>query len=364
MPNSSENSLRIAIVAPAWFEVPPDAYGGIEWICAWLAEGLIERGHEVTLLGGGQSRTRARFLPTYQTCPTDRLGETMPEVIQAARARNLLSGLDVDLIHDHTLCGPLGAAGRPVPTFVTAHGPVAGDFEEYYRALGKSVSLVAISDNQRQQAAHLNWVATVHNAIPVDVYPFQPAKQDYLLFLGRMSPDKGVHLAIDAARAAGRRLVLAGKCNEPAEMEYFQQAIEPRLGPDVAWVGQADATKKKRLLANARAMLFPIQWAEPFGIVMVEALACGTPVIALRGGSVDEVVDHGVTGFISDDPAELPELIDRAGEIDPHACRDRAERLFDVSRMVEGYERAFLEALGRSPGESTVRREPAFSSAG
>lgn len=354
-------SLRIAVVAPAWFEIPPNAYGGIEWICAWIAEGLIDRGHEVTLIGAGRDRTRARFLPTYQECPSSRLGDVMPEIIHCARANRLLEDLDVDLVHDHTLCGPLQAAGRRVPTFVTAHGPVAGDFADYYRALSSDVSLVAISGSQRNEAPELNWRATVHNAIPVAEYPFVQQKDDYLLFLGRMSADKGAHLAIDAARAAGRPLVIAGKCNEPMEMAYFKDMIEPRLGPDISWIGQADSETKKDLLARAHAFLFPIRWAEPFGIVMVEAMACGTPVIALRGGSVDEVVHHALTGFISDDPADLPGLIERAGEIHPADCRSRAMNLFDVSRMVRGYERAFLRHLGGLASEAPGRAGVAVS---
>ena len=347
MTNNSPSFLRIAIVAPVWFEIPPNAYGGIEWICAWLAEGLVERGHEVTLIGAGRDRTRARFIPTYQKCPSERLGENLPEVIHSARAGRLLQNLDVDLVHDHTLCGPLQAAGRQTPTFVTAHGPVTGDFEDYFRALGSSVSLVAISGSQRSQAPDLNWAATVHNAIPVDEYPFRADKEDYLLFLGRMNPNKGVHLAIDAARAAGRPIVLAGKLNEPAEKAYFEAEIAPRLGPDVSWIGEADSATKKDLLARAHAFLFPIRWEEPFGIVMVEAMACGTPVVALRGGSVDEVVDHGVTGFICDEPADLPALIDRVGELSPAACRDHATERFDVPKMVAGYEEAFRTALGQ-----------------
>jgi glycosyltransferase involved in cell wall biosynthesis len=340
-------SLRIAIVAPVWFEIPPTAYGGIEWICAWLADGLVARGHDVTLIGAGRDGTRARFLQTYEQCPSERLGESLPEVIHTAKVGRLLRDLDVDLIHDHTLCGPLQAAYRDAPTFVTAHGPLDGDLGDYYRALGKDVNMVAISHSQRAQAPGLNWVGTVHNAIPVEDYPFRDDKEDFLLFLGRMSPDKGAHLAIEAARAAGRPLVIAGKCNEPAEKRYFDQYIAPHLGPDITWVGQADPPVKKDLMARAHAFLFPIQWAEPFGIVMVEAMACGTPVIAIRGGSVNEVVQHGTTGFICDGPSEMPDLIARAGEISPAACRDHAVNKFDVSRMVEGYEKAFVHALER-----------------
>lgn len=344
---SPSPSLRIAIVAPPWFEIPPNAYGGIEWICAWLTEGLLARGHDVTLVSAGSNRTSARFLQTFPECPSERLGDGLPDVIHTALAERLLQDLEVDLVHDHTLCGPLQAGRRAVPTFVTAHGPLAGDIGDYYRALGNAVNLVSISGSQRAEAPELNWAATVHNGIPVADYPYRKDKDDYLLFLGRMSPDKGAHLAIDAARAAGRPLVIAGKCNEPPEKAYFDQYIAPKMGPDITWIGEADAVRKKSLMGGAHAFLFPIRWAEPFGIVMVEAMACGTPVVALRGGAVDEVVMHGMTGFISDDPAELPELIDQAGDISPAACRAHALNNFDVSKMVEGYEKAFIETIQR-----------------
>lgn len=345
MTDSNTPSMKLALIAPVWFEIPPPAYGGIEWICAWLAEGLVDRGHEVTLIGAGRNRTSANFLQTYAEPPSVRLGESLPEVIHAAAADQYLQGLDLDLVHDHTLCGPLQARGRATPTMVTAHGPVAGELGSYFRKLGDSISLVAISHSQRAEAPDLNWCSTVHNAIPVNEYPFRADKEDFLLFLGRMSPDKGVHLAIEAAREAGRPLVIAGKCNEPAEMAYFDSRIRPLLGSDIEWIGQADAARKKDLLSRAHCFLFPIRWAEPFGIVMVEAMACGTPVVALRGGSVNEVVAHGTTGFICDKPAELPSFIDRAGEISPSACREHAMSRFDVSKMVEGYEQAFQKTL-------------------
>lgn len=338
-------SLKIALVAPVWFEVPPGAYGGIEWVCAWLADGLIRKGHDVTLIGAGRNRTAARFLQTYPEPPSERLGESIPEAIHAAAAADYLRSLQLDLVHDHTLCGPLSARSRRTPTLVTAHGPVSGELGDYYRHLGTSVSLVAISNSQRAEAPDLNWCATVHNALPVQDLPFREEKEDFLFFLGRMSPDKGAHLAIEAARSAGRHLIIAGKCNEPFEKAYFEREIAPRLGPDIEWIGQADSQTKLDLMSRAYCFLFPISWSEPFGLVMVEAMACGTPVVALRGGSVDEVVFHGETGFICDRPSELPAYIDKAGDISSAACRKHAMDNFDVSRMIDGYENAYLETV-------------------
>ncbi len=345
MTNTDSSTLRIGIVAPVWFEVPPSAYGGIEWLCAWLTEGLTDRGHEVTLIGAGRSRTRARFLQTFAEPPSQRLGESMPEVLHAAVAEEHLRELEPHVIHDHTLCGPLQAGGRTTSTIVTAHGPVSGELGSYFRKLGDAISLVAISNAQRTEAPDLNWCATVHNAIPVNEYPFRADKEDFLLFLGRMSPDKGAHLAIEAAREAGRPLVLAGKCNEPAERAYFDREVRPRLGDDIEWIGQADAGRKKDLMSRAHCFLFPIRWAEPFGIVMVEAMACGTPVVALRGGAVNEVVAEGVTGYICDKVPELPACIEKAGHIDPYVCREHAMNEFDVGKMVEGYEKVFQQTV-------------------
>jgi glycosyltransferase involved in cell wall biosynthesis len=338
--------LRIAMIAPPWFTVPPQGYGGVENMCADLVDGLVDRGHEVTLIGAGTPGTRAgRFLTTYAEPPSGRLGEPLPEVLHTAAVARILTGLDVDLVHDHTLAGPLSARGRGVPTVVTMHGPVAGEPGEYYRQLGHTVSLIAISAAQRRAAPDLPWRGTVHNAIDVTTFPYRADKEESLLFLGRLHPDKGVHLAIDAARAAGLPIVVAGKCSEPVELEYFRRLIEPRLGPDVTIFGTADAAAKRELLARAAALVFPIQWDEPFGMVMIEAMACGTPVVALRRGAVPEVVVDGVTGIVCDDPAELPAAITAARRLSAAECRAHVENCFDAATMVRGYESVYREVL-------------------
>jgi glycosyltransferase involved in cell wall biosynthesis len=339
-------ALRIAMIAPPWFTVPPQGYGGVENMCADLVDGLVERGHEVTLIGAGMPGTKAgRFEATYLQPPSSRLGEPLPEVLHSAAVARVLASLDVDLVHDHTLAGPLLARGRGVPTVVTMHGPVAGEPGEYYRQLGDTVSLVAISAAQRRAAPDLAWRGTVHNAVDVTSFPYRADKEEMLLFLGRMHPDKGVHLAIDAARAAGLPIVVAGKCTEPVELEYFRTCIEPRLGPDVTIFGTADAAAKRDLLARAAVLVFPILWDEPFGMVMIEAMACGTPVVALRRGAVPEVVVDGVTGILCDDAAELPAAIRAARDLSPAACRARVESHFDAATMVAGYEAVYRKVL-------------------
>lgn len=338
--------LRIAMIAPPWFTVPPQGYGGVENMCADLVDGLVKRGHEVTLIGAGIPGTKAgRFEVTYLEPPSDRLGEPLPEVLHTAAVARILALLDVDLVHDHTLAGPLLARGRALPTVVTMHGPVAGEPGEYYRQLGDTVSLVALSAAQRRAAPDLAWRGTVHNAVDVTSFPFRADKEEMVLFLGRLHPDKGVHLAIDAARGAGLPIVVAGKCTEPVELEYFRTFIEPRLGPDVTIFGPADAAAKRDLLARAAALVFPILWEEPFGMVMIEAMACGTPVVALRRGAVPEVVDDGVTGILCDDPAELSAAITAARDLSPAACRAHVENCFDAASMVGGYEAVYREVL-------------------
>jgi glycosyltransferase involved in cell wall biosynthesis len=340
--------MRIAMVAPPWVDVPPRGYGGIEAVCADLADGLVAHGHEVHLFGSGEDRTSANFFRTYEEPPSQKIGASEPEALHAARVAQALDGMEVDLVHDHTLAGLLLARGRRVPTVATVHGPVGGDYGTYLRLLGQSVRLVAISDAQRRSDDSLNWFATVYNGIPVQDYPFQPDKEDYALFLGRMNPDKGAHIAIDVAREAGCRLLLAAKLSEPSEHEYFEAEVEPRLGDGIEWLGEADSDRKRKLLGAARCLLFPLQWEEPFGLVMVEALACGTPVVALRRGSVPELVTDGETGVLRDDPGDLPQALDEVGRIDPRACRERAEREFDVPVMVSRYEEVYRQILSTS----------------
>jgi glycosyltransferase involved in cell wall biosynthesis len=347
--NSQENKdpltarpLRIGVVAPPWFPVPPLSYGGIETIVAGLVDGLVDRGHHVTLVGAGPQKTKAqRHLTVYEEPPSSRLGDPLPEVVQAASAAALLDACDIDVVHDHTLAGPLLARGRAVPTVVTAHGSVTGEFGDYLARLGDKIDVVAISSAQRRVRPEVNWLATVHNGIDVSSFPLGEGDGGYLLFLGRFNADKGAHLAIDAARQAGKRLVLAGKLNESLERVYFETTIAPRLGSGIDYVGEADAAAKRELLKDAEALLFPVLWEEPFGLVMVEAMACGTPVVALRRGSVPEVVEQGETGVVVDNAGELPLAIKAARRIERRRCREHAEARFDTGRMVEGYEAAY-----------------------
>ncbi|MFI5780591.1 glycosyltransferase family 4 protein [Nocardia sp. NPDC051570] len=350
---SSGAPLNIVMVSPPYFEIPPAGYGGVEAVVAQLVDALVARGHRVTLLGAGRSGTTAtRFIRVWDKILADRLGDPFPEVVNALKVRRIIAELArterIDVIHDHTFAGPLNAPvyqALGVPTVVTVHGPVDGEEQTYYGALGESAQLIAISDRQRGLAPQLNWLGRVYNAVRTSEWPFQKEKQDFALFLGRYAPYKGPDLALEAAHAAGVPLVLAAKMNEPAEKSYFRRAVRPLLTDRDFVFGEADATAKRLLLSQARCLLFPIRWEEPFGIVMIEAMACGTPVVALRGGAVAEVVEDGVTGFICDDPADLPAAMAEAARLDPVACRRRVIEHFSVDQLGAGYEAAYYSAL-------------------
>ena len=342
--------LRIVLVAPPYFDVPPTGYGGVEAVVADLADALVARGHQVTLLGAGRAGTAARFVPLWDRTLPDRLGQPYPEVMNALKVRRAVACIaaadGIDIVHDHTFAGPLNAPayrGLGITTVVTVHGPIDDDLYPYYRELGDEVGLIAISDRQRELAPDLNWVGRVHNALRVQDWPFRADKQDYALFLGRFAPYKGAHLAVPAAHEAGIPLVLAGKCDEPAEKAYFEQEVHPLLTDSDHFFGPADAVSKRKLLAGARCLLFPVLWEEPFGMVMIEAMACGTPVVALRGGAVPEVVIDGMTGLIHDRPAELPAAIERAASLDPAACRRHVAANFGVAQFGSGYEQIYQQ---------------------
>ncbi|MFE4831737.1 glycosyltransferase family 4 protein [Streptomyces sp. NPDC056672] len=337
--------LRIAMIAPPWFDLPPEGYGGIEYMCSYLVDGLVDRGHQVTLVSSGRNGTKAQHLRTYEFPQWRRLGEPLPDLVHAASVRHILRSMEIDVIHDHSLMGPLLAEERAVPTVVTAHEPVAGDYRKYFSLLGNSVRLVAISSSQRMSAPDMNWCATVHNGIDPASFRFRKEKEDWILFLGQCIPHKGMHTAIDAARAAGVRIRIAAKCGEPAEIEYFESEIRPRLGDDVEWLGEVGGERKRSLLSEARCLIFPIAWDEPFGMVMIEAMASGTPVVALNRGSVGEIVDNGVSGIVCDSPADLPAAVERSRHLDPENCREASVSRFNSALMAERYEHVYESVI-------------------
>ena len=343
----SQEPMRIVVVAPPWYPVPPPAYGGIESLVDDVVRGLVEHGHDVTLIGPGGSESPARLVQTYDEPRTEMIGQELQAVVHAAEALEAVRSLGPDVVHDNTQAFALGAASLDCPVVVTVHGPATDEYGRYLAAIGHHAALVAISCAQRRSAPDLPWFATVHNGLHLDQFELSDSHGDHAVFLGRMSPDKGAAQAIDVARAAGRGLLLAGKCSEPAELAYFEAEIEPRLGPDVEWLGELGPESRQELLGSAACLLFPLQWEEPFGLVVVESLACGTPVLTLARGAVAEIMCDGVTGFVRQTPDELVPLFGRLDEIDPKACRQHVADHFSIEQTVANYERVFRDVVRR-----------------
>lgn len=351
--------LRIGLLAPPWVPIPPSSYGGIEQVVATLADGLVERGHEVVLVAAPSSSLDGVRLVTPLASIPVAIGES------AAEWRHALAGIDafadVDVVIDHS--GPLGAlltSRLAAPGLHVTHGPLDMVLTEIYTGIARHsprLRLVAISDAQRAMAPGLPFAGVCHNGLALDSAPFRAQPDGYLAFLGRMSPEKGPADAIRIARRAGLPLLIGAKCREPAEHAYFARHVAPALGPGVVWLGELNTAEKYELLAGARALLFPIAWPEPFGMVMIEAMACGTPVLATARGSVPEVVADGVTGFVRATPDELVEAVARIDEIDRRACRRRVAERFSADAMTVGYERlARAELAGRR--RATVAMSP------
>ncbi len=354
-PGATAHALNVAMVVPPWYEMPPKGYGGLEAICSALVDALVDRGHDVTLFGAGErSGTKAHFVSTTDEPQFRRLGESLPDVLHAARVKRYLATGDFDVIHDHTVPGALAAAGRLMtPTVVTVHGPVDGEFGDYFEAIGTDVALVAISEDQRQVRPDLPWVTTVHNGMKS---PEQSAidRTGPVMWVARFSPDKGPDLAIAAARAANLPLTLAGKCNEPDEERYLNEVIRPMIDDDVELLVNPGRPTVVRLLRHARCLLLPIRWREPFGMVMIEAMALGIPVVALRRGAVPEIVHDGVTGFICDSTDQLPAALHTVTDIDGQRCIEHVRTHFSAGVMAARYEAVYRAVIAeRSPWKSS-----------
>jgi len=326
--------VRIAIIAPPWVPVPPPAYGGTEIVLDSLARGLQGAGHDALLYATGDS-----------TCPVPTKW-VLPEAAgtvatgSATELRHVINAYDtildwhVDVVHDHTLVGPVYAGRFDLSVLTTNHAPFTGELGDYYRAIASRVPIIAISHHQASTARATRIAAVIHHGVDVDSFPLGDGAGGYALFLGRMSADKGVTTAIRVARAAGVPLTVAAKRREPAEQDYFETEVVPLLGVDVDYVGEVGRRDKLDLLAGASCLLNPIAWPEPFGMVMVEALACGTPVVATPCGSVPELIDHGVTGFVCSTETGLADALRHLHDLDRIRCRNAAAERFSAQRMV------------------------------
>ena len=339
--------MRVAVVSPVWFPVPPTGYGGIEWVVSLLADGLAEAGHEVTLFASGDSRTKARLVSVYDRAPSEWIGNGFWEL------RHELSWIEraeeFDVVNLHTShVGLAVSALADVPVVHTVHGPLDGDPGELYeQVLGHHprAHLVSLSMNQRRPKPDLPWLANCPNALEVSLYPCKPHRGDYLLFLGRMSWEKGCHRAVAVAIETGLPLKIAGKKREAAEQAYFDEFVAPHLSDRIEYLGEVNHGQKVELLQDARCTLFPIEWEEPFGLVMIESMACGTPVNATRWGAVPEVIEHGRSGIVVDDYRLMPLALEDADALDPLECRRYAEERFSPQRMVGDYLAAYGAAI-------------------
>ncbi len=339
--------MRVAVVAPVWFPVPPSGYGGIELVVSLLADGLVEAGHDVTLFASGGSRTKAALIsPMAEPPDPHELGNAWYDGFHALASYLQVDGFD--LVHDHAgIVGPICGAllhGDP-PVVHTLHGPWTAHNRPLYSLLAKHVHLVAISDAQRAANLDVPYAGTVHNGIDLSAYTYHEEKEGFLVYIGRANPDKGPKEAIAIARRAGLPLHMILKRGEPQERVYFEREIEPLLASDIAVYENVTHAEKNELLGRAGAMIFPIRWPEPFGLVMVEAMACGTPVVTTNWGAAPELVEDGVTGFRRDAEDELVEMIGKVGSLDPAACRKRVADLFSGEAMVRGYEAVFERVL-------------------
>jgi len=351
--------MRIAQVAPMYEAVPPLRYGGTERVVSYLTEELVRRGHNVTLFASGDSRTSAKLVPTSAAALRERftlqeMRDVAPPLHLAMMGEVLQRADEFDIIHSHVDYFPWAFAPFVnTPLLTTMHGRLDVAYWPPLIERFPKTPLVSISHHQRAPLAplHPHWVGTVYNGIPVDQFPFSEQQGDYFLFLGRIAVEKRPDWAVEVAKRTGIKLKVAAKV-DPYDQEYYDREIKHLFDhPLVEFLGEADEQEKRQLLAGARALLFPIDWPEPFGMVQIEALACGTPVLAMNRGSVPEVLRHGVSALIGNSVDELVALAPHLGQLDRRACRREAELRFSSRAMAQGYEQVYRRVIAERQAE-------------
>jgi len=350
--------MKIAQVSPLWESVPPTRYGGTERVVSYLTEELVRLGHDVTLFASGDSRTAARLEPICSQAlrlNTGIFNRDAPLLMLLERGFG--SSSDFDLIHSHLdFLGFPRARQSNVPTITTLHGrldlpelvPVFREFAE--------MPLVSISAAQRRPLPWANWLATVHHGLPRDLYAYHPEPGKYLAFLGRIAPEKRPDHAIGIAKRVGMPLRIAAKV-DPADRDYFHTEIEPLLDhPLVEYVGELTDPEKDDFLGEAYALIAPFDWPEPFGLAFIESLACGTPVLAYRRGSIPELIDDGITGFVCEGPSTMAAAVERIALLDRRRCRQAFEERFTVERMVQDYLDVYEHLIGEARAFAVPQR--------
>jgi len=353
--------LKIAQIAPLWYPVPPRGYGGTEAIVSKLTEGLVKRGHDVTLFASGDSKTKAKLVSITKK---NLFSLGVSWLYDSYNILNLIEAFsrakDFDILHTHIdVYDPIFRAKSPVPTIATLHNPFwptkktkTGRWYEYkarvliYNRFAK-LPYVAISNSYKKQCpAKIKFVKTIYHGVNLNQLKFNPNPENYFVWLGRLTPNKGLHLVVRLARELGFRLLIAGKVASPENEKYFQKEIEPYLSKKIQFLGEIQFEQEKsELLGGAKALIYPLLWEEPFGIVMIESMACGTPVIAFPRGSAPEIIKDGETGFLVKNLAKMKEAIKDIEKISRINCRQRVKKLFTVERMTEEYEKLYYQII-------------------
>ncbi len=360
--------MRILQIAPLWERVPPPAYGGTESVVHLLVEELVRMGHHVTLCASGDSQTSASLRASYPRSlrSADDIDAKSYYVLHHA-STSLAEAHNYDIVHNHAgeEIMALASLVAGVPMLTTMHCMITRDTQMIWdRYGGYYNSISAAQRNCLPSSKHARFAGVVHNAIDVPSFPFQKEKGEYLLYLSRVSPEKGPETAVEVALGSGRRLIMAGKV-DPADREYYHAKVEPLIDGDrVRFVGEADAKMKRDLYKDAHALLMPITWEEPFGLVFAEAQACGTPVITFGRGAAPEIIRHGQTGFVVDTIDEMVEAVDSVSEIDPAACRENVERRFDAPIMAANYMSVYRRILESERRTTPSRLEAARAAQG
>ncbi|MDI6883383.1 MAG: glycosyltransferase family 4 protein [Patescibacteria group bacterium] len=337
--------MRIAQVTPLWIPVPPYTYGGTELVVSWLCDELIRRGHQVTLFATSDSKTPANLIPIWpQSLWRAKLKS--PHAVFSLLYEKLISLQDqFDIIHDHCefYTTPYSRFLKP-PVVTTLHHPLTEETIILYKKF-PNINYVAVSKNQRRSGPGINIVKTIYHGLPIEKYPFNPNPQNYLLWLSRIGPDKGIAEAIDIAKLSGEKLIISGNIL-PQYADYFKFRIKPLIdGKQIQFVGASDFAKKVELFKNAKAFIFPVKRPEPFGLVVIEAMACGTPVIAFKEGSLPELIEDGKTGFLVSSVEEACQSLKKIDKISRGYCREYVEKNFNLKRMVNRYEKLYKKIM-------------------
>jgi glycosyltransferase involved in cell wall biosynthesis len=355
----SESRLRIAVVAPPMLPVPPPTYAGTERVVAALADELLARGHAVTLYAPGDSQFAGELIatPSRSLWSTGYHGD-VSSFINVTLARVWADHERFDIIHSHVeTLGFLFARYCPRPVVATLHGRLDVSGIPELLAEFNDIPLVAISESQRRWEPDANWTATIHHGLPLENMPFGLLPGPYLAFVGRVTPEKGVSDCIELARRTGLRLRMAAKVYDDHEKEHFAEVVEPAIAEGVVeFLGELGQTERDALYAGALATVMLGAWPEPFGLVAIESMASGTPVIARRAGALTETIDHGVGGFLVDDLIEAELAVERIGDLDRRNVREQAIERFSPGRMTDEYEEVYCRLLADPSAGSVVRR--------